>query len=95
MVGFIEVMQMKILYAVSFIAFVFGLGGTENQNEEFQALAIGIMFLSLITLFITNKIASMSGKKKNAPACGNRTRSNRDNQFKCIIARKGMEWKRK
>ena len=72
---------MKILYAVSFIAFVFGL--------------VGIMFLSLITLFITNKIASMSGKKKNAPACGNRTRSNRDNQFKCIIARKGMEWKRK
>ncbi len=49
---------MKVLYAVSFIAFVFGLGGAENQSGEFQALAIGLMFLSLITLFITNKIAS-------------------------------------
>lgn len=49
---------MKILYAVSFIAFVFGLGGTENQNGEFQVLAIGLMFLSIITFFIANKTAS-------------------------------------
>lgn len=68
---------MKVLYAVSFIAFVFGLGGTENQNGEFQVLAIGLMFLSIITFFIANRIVSKSGKKKKAPACGNRTRSNR------------------
>lgn len=49
---------MKVLQSVSFLALMLGAGGIDNQNGELQPVAIGIMFLSLITLFITNKIAS-------------------------------------
>lgn len=49
---------MKALQTISFLALMLGAGGIENQNGELQPVAIGIIFLSLITLFITNKIAS-------------------------------------
>lgn len=50
--------RMRVLQTISFLALMLGVGGIENQNGELQPVAIGIMFLSLITLFITNKIAS-------------------------------------
>lgn len=49
---------MKVLQTISFLALMLGAGGIEDRNGELQPVAIGIMFLSLITLFITNKIAS-------------------------------------
>ncbi len=49
---------MEVLHTIAFLFLMLGAGGIENQSGEFQALAIGLMFLSLITLFITNKIAS-------------------------------------
>lgn len=49
---------MRVLQTISFLALMLGAGGIENQNGDPQPAAIGIMLLSLITLFITNKIAS-------------------------------------
>lgn len=49
---------MRVIQTISFLALMLGAGGIENQNRDLQPVAIGIMFLSLITLFITNKIAS-------------------------------------
>lgn len=49
---------MRVIQTISFLVLMLGAGGIDNQNGELQPVAIGIMFLSLITLFITNKIAS-------------------------------------
>ena len=64
---------MRVLQAIAFLSLVVSDGGIENQNGELPPAAIGIMIVSLVVLLTVSKI-------ENAPACGNRTRSNRDNQ---------------
>ena len=68
---------MKVIQALSFLALMLGAGGIENQNGELQPAAIGIMIVALLV------ILAVSDKEK-APACGNRTRSNRDNQSSAL-----------
>lgn len=61
---------MRVIQTISFLALMLGTGGIENQNGELQPAAIGIMFASLVILLAVSH-------KENAPACGNRTRSNK------------------
>lgn len=60
---------MRVLQTISFLALMLGAGGIENQNGELQPIAIGIMFAALLVLLAASR-------HKNAPACGDRTRSN-------------------
>lgn len=46
---------MKVIQTISFLALMLGTGGIENQNGEFQPVAIGIMFVSLLVLLITSR----------------------------------------
>lgn len=68
---------MRVIQAISFLALMLGAGGVENQNGELQPVAIGIMIVSLVVLLTVSKI-------ENAPACGNRTRSNRNNHSSAL-----------
>lgn len=68
---------MRVLQTIAFLALVVSAGGIENQNGELQPAAIGIMIVSLVVLLTVSKI-------ENAPACGNRTRSYRDNQSNAL-----------
>ncbi|WP_320920285.1 hypothetical protein [Eisenbergiella porci] len=68
---------MRVLQTIAFLALMLGAGGIENQNGELQPAAIGIMIVALVVLLIT-------ARHENAPACGNRTRSNRDNQTSAL-----------
>lgn len=68
---------MRVLQAIAFLSLVVSAGGIENQNGELQPAAIGIMIVALVVLLTVSKI-------ENAPACGNRTRSHRDNQSNAL-----------
>ena len=68
---------MRALQTIAFLALVVSAGGVENQNGELQPAAIGIMIVALVVLLTVSKI-------EKAPACGNRTRSNRDNQTSAL-----------
>lgn len=67
---------MRVLQTISFLALMLGAGGIENQNGELQPAAIGIMFAALLVLLVVSS-------HKNAPACGDRTRSNR--KYTCAL----------
>ena len=64
---------MRVFQTIAFLALVVSAGGVETQNGELQPVAIGIMIVALVALLFT-------ARHENAPACGNRTRSIRDNQ---------------
>lgn len=68
---------MRVLQTIAFLALVVSAGGIENQNGDLQPAAIGIMIVALVVLLAVSK-------HENAPACGNRTRSNRDNQSSAL-----------
>ena len=68
---------MRVLQTIAFLVLMLGAGGTENQNGELQPAAIGIMTVALVVLLAVSK-------HENAPACGIRTRSNRDNQTSAL-----------
>lgn len=68
---------MRVFQTIAFLALVVSAGGVETQNGELQPAAIGIMIVALMVLLIT-------ARHENAPACGNRTRSNRDNQTSAL-----------
>lgn len=68
---------MRVLQTIAFLALVVSAGGIENQNGELQPAAIGIMIVALAVLLAVSL-------KENAPACGNRTRSNRNNHSSAL-----------
>lgn len=68
---------MRVLQAIAFLVLMLGAGGIENQNGDLQPAAIGIMIVALVVLLAVSL-------KENAPACGNRTRSSRDNQSSAL-----------
>ena len=68
---------MRVLQTIAFLALVVSAGGVENQSGELQPAAIGIMIVALVVLLIT-------ARHENAPACGNRRRSTKDNQSSAL-----------
>lgn len=52
---------MRAIQAVSFLAFVLGYGGIENPKGDYQPVAIGIMFVSLLVLLVTVRKEYMHG----------------------------------
>lgn len=46
---------MRAIQTISFLAFVLGYGGIENPKGDYQPVAIGIMFVSLLVLLIVSR----------------------------------------
>lgn len=46
---------MRVIQTISFLGMILGAGGIENQNKEFQPVAIGILFVSVIVALITSR----------------------------------------
>lgn len=46
---------MRVLQTISFLALMLGAGGIENQNGDYQTIAIGIMFVALPVLLAASR----------------------------------------
>ena len=46
---------MRVIQAISFLTLMLGAGGIENQNGEYQSIAIGTTIVALVIALITSR----------------------------------------